>query len=68
MERLEDPGELLKPPEVSKLLKVAVQTLANWRAAGVGPAYTKLSPGRAGRIRYRLHDVESWLDEQQEAA
>ncbi|WP_411097157.1 helix-turn-helix transcriptional regulator [Streptomyces sp. 020-2-3H-GM] len=58
----------LSPKEVAALAKVAVQTLANWRAMKSGPRYTKLSSGRTGRIRYRRSDVLAWLDERQVAA
>lgn len=58
-------GDLLKPQEVSKLLNVAVQTLANWRSLGIGPSFQKLSPTRSGRVRYRRADVLLWLAEAQ---
>ncbi|MGW3927859.1 helix-turn-helix transcriptional regulator [Streptomyces microflavus] len=63
------PGDdWLNPQETAALAKVAVQTLANWRARKSGPRYTKLSSGRTGRVRYRRSDVLTWLDERQVAA
>jgi hypothetical protein len=56
--------EDLKPPEAAKRIKVSEQTLANWRSAGTGPPYRKLSPGRGGRVRYPKDALEAWLDAQ----
>ncbi len=56
-----DPDELLTPPQVSQITKLTVSTLADKRWKGTGPAFTKLSPGRGGRIRYRRGDVYTWL-------
>ncbi|WP_405359784.1 helix-turn-helix domain-containing protein [Kitasatospora sp. NBC_00085] len=53
--------EWLTSREVAQLTKLAPQTLSNLRWRGEGPAFTKLSPGRGGRIRYRRRDVEQWL-------
>lgn len=64
--QLED--EWLTPEETCVLAKVAKQTLANWRAAKVGPPYAKLSEGQAGRVRYRRSDVVRWLDDRKEVA
>ncbi|MFF2077087.1 helix-turn-helix transcriptional regulator [Kitasatospora sp. NPDC058162] len=49
--------------ETSKLTKLSPKTLANWRARGIGPAYIKLSPGKAGRVRYSASAVKAWLTE-----
>ena len=63
-----DEEDWLTPPEAAEVVKVAVQTLANWRAAGLGPPYSKLSEGRAGRVRYLRRDVLRWRAERQVAA
>ncbi|NNN36124.1 helix-turn-helix domain-containing protein [Streptomyces sp. S3(2020)] len=60
--------EWLTPSETAEVVNVAKQTLANWRALGTGPSYSKLSKGRGGRIRYRRHDVLAWLAERKVAA
>ncbi len=55
-----DRVSLLSRQEVHEYAGPAVQTLAIWRMKGVGPRFT-----RAGRlIRYRLSDVDAWLDSQ----
>ncbi|GAA2118450.1 helix-turn-helix domain-containing protein [Streptomyces synnematoformans] len=51
---------VLEEHEVAERLKVSPRTLQNWRWLGTGPPYFKLSPGRGGRVRYRLADVEAW--------
>lgn len=58
-----DQDELLTPREVAQLTKLSERTLANHRWQGIGPRFTKLSPGRGGRVRYRRRDVEQWVDQ-----
>lgn len=53
--------EWLTPREASALTKLSLQTLANHRSQKIGIPYTKLSSGRAGRVRYRRSDVEQYL-------
>ncbi|SOB84238.1 helix-turn-helix domain-containing protein [Streptomyces sp. 1331.2] len=53
--------EWLTPAETAKLAKLTPGTLANHRYQGIGIPYTKLTPGRGGRVRYRRSDVEKWL-------
>ncbi len=53
---MEAPEPMVTPREVSAVLKVAVQTLAQWRCQGKGPAFHK-----AGRlIRYDWADVREY--------
>ena len=40
-------------------LGVTEGTLANWRKAGAGPAWSKMPQGK--RVRYAKADVEAWL-------
>lgn len=54
--------EWLTPKEASALTKLSLQTLANHRSLKIGIPYTKLSAGRAGRVRYRRSDVEGYLN------
>lgn len=56
---------LLTAKEASPVVRVAPKTLANWRSLGIGPAYTKLSGGSGGRVRYRLSDLRKFLAERQ---
>lgn len=51
--------ELLTDKQLSEATGVPVSTLRWWRNQGQGPPYHKL--GRT--IRYRLVDVERWLEE-----
>lgn len=60
--------ERLTPAQAGELMGVSPQTLANWRWLGIGPAYTKLTPGRGGRIRYTRAAVEEWLNERTTAS
>lgn len=56
--------QLMTPAQVAAEYGIAVQTLANYRWQGVGPAYVKKTAGRGGRIAYRRRAVEAWLDAQ----
>jgi hypothetical protein len=60
-----DPDEFLKPAEASQVVKLTVRTLATMRSEGRGPAYTKLSPGRSGHVRYKHRDLIAWLNRNQ---
>ncbi len=52
-------SKTLTAAEASKLLKVAVNTLYQWRHLDRGPESTKLR----GHVRYRLEDVERFMEE-----
>ncbi len=60
--------EYLTPAETAKLVKVSPRTLANWRWQGIGPEFTKLTPGRGGRVRYNRRSVERYLSGETAAA
>jgi predicted DNA-binding transcriptional regulator AlpA len=53
-------SELLGPTQLGMQLGKSPAVLANWRYLGTGPRFIKLN--RA--VRYRVSDVEAWLDEQ----
>ncbi len=53
-------SELMKPTDLSAQIETSPAVLANWRYLGIGPKFIKL--GRS--VRYRVSDVETWLDEQ----
>ena len=58
------PDRLLTPAEVAEYLGVPEKTLAQWRSDRHGPL-----PLRIGRyVRYRLCDIQIWVDEQATAA
>ncbi|TSD68088.1 helix-turn-helix transcriptional regulator [Aeromicrobium piscarium] len=50
---------LLTPEQVSDLLGVKTQTLAQWRWRKTGPKFQKV--GRL--VRYSPEDVDQWLHE-----
>jgi hypothetical protein len=50
---------VLTPMQAAPLLQVHCGTLAAWRGRGVGPAFIVVSPGV---IRYRLADINAYLD------
>jgi predicted DNA-binding transcriptional regulator AlpA len=50
---------LLTDPELTAMLKIKVNTLADWRHRGKGPRYIKVGQ----LVRYRRSDVESWLED-----
>jgi len=49
---------LFSPPEASRVLRVAVQTLARWRCEGRGPAFVRIS---GNRVFYRPEDLDAFL-------
>jgi len=51
-------GDILTPKEVAAEYRIAVNTLANWRAKGIGPRYEKFGK-RA--VRYRRADLERFI-------
>jgi hypothetical protein len=58
-------SQLLTPRQLSELLQVPMQTLANWRWRGEGPKFIKLGEGRTAPVRYRPESVAAYLDAQQ---
>lgn len=53
---------LLSPEELATYLGISTKTVWNWRSLRQGPPAYKLG-SRAGRVRYRLADVDEWLEE-----
>lgn len=53
--------DLLTPSDLGAKLGKSRAALANWRYQGLGPRFIKLGPKA---VRYRVSDVEAWLDEQ----
>lgn len=49
----------LTTPQAAKYLGLSPTTLEKYRGSGCGPRYIQL--GRA--IRYRLKDLDAWLDQ-----
>lgn len=52
---------LLTEKQVAEQTGLPVSKLWSMRRTGRGIPFIKLSPGRVGRIRYRLEDVEAYL-------
>jgi predicted site-specific integrase-resolvase len=55
---------VLPPPDIAELLDVSVRTLEFWRYQGRGPAFIRVGK----RIRYRLSDVEAYLQANRQSA
>lgn len=49
---------LLTRKDAARYLGVSVSTLARWAMQGTGPAYSK-----AGQVRYRLSDLDAFIEE-----
>jgi predicted DNA-binding transcriptional regulator AlpA len=54
---------LLTAEELADMLKVRIETVHQWRWQGKGPRAIKSS---RRFVRYRLSDVEAWLEEHAE--
>lgn len=53
IEAVVDPLGRCNPANAARILDKSVQTLANWRTAGTGPAWFKIN----GRVYYRYDDL-----------
>ena len=53
---------LLTTRDAAERLGLSPKTLERFRSEGGGPAYLKAGPGKRARVRYRLADLEAWLD------
>lgn len=49
--------------EASEILKLAPSTLRDWRARQQGPSYVKLGEGKGCPVRYRLCDLEQFMEQ-----
>jgi excisionase family DNA binding protein len=55
---------LMSPGEVARFLGLPLRTIYRWRSRGVGPLGY-----RVGRhVRYRVVDVEQWLEHHRDAS
>lgn len=48
---------LLTPREAAHALRIAVETLGNWRCAGKGPAFIRFG----ARIRYPMSAINAFI-------
>ena len=53
--------ELLKPNDVSKILKISLAVLAKMRQDGEGPPYSKIG----GSVRYDKEQLIKWVKSQE---
>lgn len=60
MRNNKDKWRLLSVEDLAEYLDVPIATVRRWRYIGTGP--TSLKVGR--HVRYRLADVDAWLDAQ----
>ena len=58
------PVQLLTLDELATYLQIPKKTIYGWRTTGRGPRALKVG----GALRFRLADVDSWLDAQAEDA
>ena len=54
--------KLLSAKELAEFLGVQINKLAVWRMTGDGPRFLKLGDGSRAAVRYRVRDVEDWLE------
>jgi excisionase family DNA binding protein len=52
---------LLTARELADLLGLSASTVLDWHEAGRIPSF-KLGAGPGGPVRFRLRDVEAWLE------
>lgn len=48
--------------QAAQFLGIKVSTLACWASDNIGPRFVKLSPGRSGACRYRLSELEAFVN------
>jgi hypothetical protein len=52
---------LMTPVEAAAYLKVPVATLKAWRYRQTGPTYIRINDAH---VRYRVADLDEWIDSQ----
>lgn len=50
--------DMLTTRQLADTLSVSPRTLDNWRSTSRGPTYFRIE----GTVRYRMSDVNAWLD------
>ena len=48
---------LITPAQLASRWGLSLNTLSQWRAAGMGPAYLRIGDGKRPSIRYRMSDI-----------
>jgi len=54
---------LLPDREAADVLGVSVARMQRWRWEGQGPAYVRVGGPRGRAVRYRLCDLEAWIED-----
>lgn len=52
---------LMTTAEAAAYLRFPEGTVRNWRTRGTGPTYIKVN---GAQVRYRVSDLDAWVDEQ----
>lgn len=52
---------LMTTAEAAAYLRFPVGTVRMWRTRGTGPTYIKVNNAQ---VRYRVEDLDAWIDEQ----
>ena len=60
---MEQDDELMTAKDVAARVRVHIVTFRCWCLAGKGPPSIRVGNATRGVTRYRLSDVEKWLDE-----
>lgn len=56
------PSQLITARVASKMLAVSIGTLKRWRHTGVGPGFVKFGDMQQSQVRYRISDVEAYIE------
>lgn len=53
---------LMTQDEAAEYLRVTVAALQQWRRRGLGPPVYRLATGESAPIRYRLAEIDEWIE------
>jgi hypothetical protein len=59
------PDRFVSRSQAAEFLGLSVSTLASWATLGHGPAFSKLSAGRSGCVRYSLAELQRFVGDPQ---
>lgn len=59
------PQPLMTTVEAAAYLNFPEKTVKDWRRRNIGPKYIKV---HGAQVRYRVRDLDAWLDSQQVGA
>lgn len=55
---------LLTTRQAAAYLAISAKSLERYRCEGTGPTYVKTGPGKRARVRYRLADLDAYIERQ----